>query len=172
MRKWEADRSRYAITLVEMDGSLSLATPSRKHEATTFITFLLCAALIGCCQPNEPNCRNVSIGPSGAEVAGVAIGVGAAAATVIAVEVHHAHHTLNGCVSGSPARISLQTQRGAQTYVLSGNLANVTPGERVRVHGTRIKQDKRSTSVPTFLVESKTKDYGPCKLKATAGNGP
>lgn len=138
----------------------------------TVVLSFLCAALTGCCQPNDPSCRNVSFGPSGAEVAGVAIGAGAVVATVIAVEVHHAHHTLNGCVSNGPEGMQLHDGSGTKTYVLSGNTANITAGNKVRLHGTKSKQAGHSTGNPTFLVERESKDYGPCKLTAYSAPAP
>lgn len=130
--------------------------------AKATIASLVCAAMFGCCQPNDPSCRNVSFGPSGAEVAGVTLAVGAAVATVIAVEVHHAHHTLNGCVSSGPGGMQLHDHSGTKTYTLSGNTANLTAGDRVRLHGTRLKQPRHGRADPTFAVERRTKDYGPC----------
>jgi hypothetical protein len=140
--------------------------------AIVTMTLILCVAIIGCCGPNDPNCRNISFGPSGAEVAGIGIAVGAVAATVIAVEVHHAHHTLDGCVSQGPAGMQLQTHGSAKTYLLSGNTTNITVGQRIRFHGTRLKQLKHSTADPTFLVERETKDYGPCKVGASSAASP
>lgn len=146
--------------------------PRARGIARVPVTLFLCAAIIGCCGPNDPNCRNISFGPSGAEVAGIGIAVGAVAATAIAVEVHHAHHTLDGCVSQGPAGMQLQTHGGAKTYLLSGNTTNITVGERIRFHGTRLKQLKHSTADPTFLVERETKDYGPCKVGASSAASP
>ena len=143
---------------------LSLERPRHKRMARTAITSLLVAGMFGCCQPNDRNCRNVSIGPSGAEVAGVVLGVGAVAATVIAVEVHHAHHTLSGCTSDGPGGMQLQKHGSSKAYMLSGNMSGTLAGERVRLHGTRIKQRKHSRTDPLFSVERKDKDFGPCKF--------
>lgn len=145
----------------------SSARPRRRSITRLIVSSLACALVVGCCGPNDPNCRNVSIGPSGAEVAGVAIGVGAAVTAVVAVEVHHAHHTLKGCVADGPAGMQLQTQGGARSYLLSGNTADIKAGERVRLHGTRVKQ-KGSTTGPTFFVERENKDFGPCKQTASS----
>ena len=150
----------------------SLTWPKRRGLARKVASSLLCAAVAGCCQPNDPTCRNVRIGPSGGEVAGYSIGVGAAVATVVAVEVHHAHHTLNACISDGPEG-QLQSQSGARTYTLTGDTAGIVAGERFRLHGTRVKQPKHSTTNPTFLVERASKDYGPCKPKpASSGTNP
>ncbi len=149
----------------------SSATPRHLSITRGTVSSLACALLLGCCAPNDPNCRNVSIGPSGAEVAGVAIGVGAAVTAVVAIEVHHAHHTLKGCVAEGPAGMQLQTQGGAKSYLLSGNTASIKAGEQVSLHGTRVKQ-KGSTTDSSFIVERENKDFGPCKQSASYPTHP
>ncbi len=108
------------------------------------------------------------IGPSGGEVAAVGIGIGAAVGAVIGVEVHHAHHTIDGCVSGAPGDLQLTTHKGAAAYQLQGQVASLSAGQRVRLHGSHAKQTKGSTAEPTFLVESTSKTFGPCKAQPTA----
>ena len=130
------------------------------------------ATLTGCCRPNDSSCRNVSFGPSGAEVAGVAVGAGAVIATVVAVEVHHAHHTINGCTSSGPSGMQLQANGGAKTYLLSGNTDHIKAGEHVRLHGAKVKPSRHSHIDPTFLVERENKDYGPCKLSPSKAATP
>jgi hypothetical protein len=111
------------------------------------------------------NCRSSgSFGPSGGEVAGIAIAAGAVVAGAVALEVHHSHHMLKGCVSSGPGGLELQTQGGAKTYELSGATANIKAGDRVLVHGLRVKQPKHTTADQTFSVERVSKDYGACKL--------
>ena len=143
--------------------ALAFDTPQKVRVVWTALASLVCYGVLGCCQPNDPNCRNVSFGPSGAEVAGVAIGVGAAVAAGVAIGVHHANHTVDGCVSDGSGGMQLKTQSGAATYVLTGNTAGIRAGERVRLHGTKVKPPKRSTTARTFQVESEKKHFGPCK---------
>ena len=150
-------------------GCICLLPRKRAAKSGTWkgvLTGFLCGTLIGCCQPNDPTCRNLSIGPSGAEVAGVAVGIGAVVATAVAVEVHHAHHTLNGCVSNGPG--GMQLTANTKIYMLSGNTANIAAGEHVRLHGTRVKHPKHSSADPVFLVERQNKDYGPCKMHTSS----
>ena len=134
----------------------------RRFIVSSLTTLLLCGTLAGCCQPNDPTCRNVSVGPSEGEVIGIAAGVGAGIAAVVAVEVHHARHTLKGCVSNSPGGQELQIRSGARTYVLAGNTANIQAGGRGRLSGTRLKQSKHSPSDPVFMVDRMSKDDGFC----------
>ena len=138
----------------------------------TVVVGALAAALIGYCQPNDPSCRNNSIGPSGSEVVGAAVGVGAVIATAVALEMHHAHHTLSGCVTHGPGGMQLRAYSGSKTYMLSGNTAHIVTGEHVRLHGTKVKPSKHSNIDPTFLVERENKDYGPCKLRTLRAATP
>ncbi len=98
------------------------------------------------------------IGPSRGEVIGIT--------AVVAVETHHEHHTLKGCVTNSPAGQQLQIRNGARTYSLSGNTANIQAGGKVRLSGTRLKQPKDSPSNPVFMVHQMSKDYGFCTSQA------
>ncbi|HEY0796040.1 MAG TPA: hypothetical protein VGD64_09690 [Acidisarcina sp.] len=108
------------------------------------------------------NCKSSgSLGPSGAEVAGVIVGVGAVIGVGVALEVSHSHHILKGCASSGPNGLELQT--GTKNYLLSGATTDIKPGDIVRVHGSRVKQQKHSTADQTFSVEKLNKDYGPCK---------
>ncbi len=137
------------------------AVSSQKAIAST-LTLLLCAVVAGCCQPNDPSCRNVAVGPSKGEFIGIAVGVGAGVATVVAVEVYHAHHTLKGCVAGTPGGQELKVRSGAKTYVLSGNVGSITSGEKVRLSGKRFKKPQSNTSDAVFLVDRVSKRYGLC----------
>ena len=136
--------------------------------ARAVAAFLVFAGFLGCCQPNDPNCKTERIGPSGAEVFGVALGVGAVAATSVVLGVQHAHHTLKGCVVDTPAGLELHTKGGQGAYVLGGSTGGIKAGERVSLHGKREKQKKGSVAAPQFKVEHENKDYGPCPLPVGA----
>ena len=128
---------------------------------------LICCGVAGCCGSGMTNCKSSgSLGPSGAEVAGVVIAAGAVVATAVALEVHHSHHMLKGCASTGPNGLELQAQGDGKAYMLSGDTANIKAGDRILVHGSRVKQPKHSTTVQTFSVEKLGKDYGPCMLSS------
>lgn len=126
------------------------------------VVSLICC---GAAAPTTCNTSNDHFGPSGAEVAGVAVGVGGGiVAAVVLVEVHHSHHTLKGCVFSSPNGLELQTQNDKKTYTLAGETASIKAGDMVRFHGSRVKKIKDSSGDQTFTVEKISKDYGPCKV--------
>jgi hypothetical protein len=109
--------------------------------------------------------EKIGFGPSGGQVAAVAVGVGAVVVgTIVLIEVHHSHHTVKGCVFSGQNGIEVQTQGDMKSYALSGDTANIKVGDRFRFHGTKLKKVKGSAGDQTFKVETISKDYGPCKL--------
>ena len=101
------------------------------------------------------------IGPSGGEVAGAAVGVVAVVSVVVAVAVNHSHHIKSGCVVSVPHGLELQTS-DSKTYTLEGDAANLKVGDRVKIHGSKVKKAKGATGPDVFKVEKLNKDYGTC----------
>lgn len=91
--------------------------------------------------------------------------VGTTVAVTYTVQNHH--HTLVGCVFTGPG--GMQLRRGdATVFSLEGETAAVKAGERVKLHGSKVKQTKDSTGKQVFLVEKVKRDYGPCAASAAA----
>ncbi len=131
--------------------------------------FLLCGATA----PEQCNTSNERIGPSTGEVVGVgvaAVGV-IVVGTVVLVHVHHAHHTVKGCVYAGPRGFEVKTDDN-KVYALSGDTLKVKQGDLVKFHGNKIKRAKSSTDDQTFMVEKMNKDYGPCKLPTPTAATP
>jgi hypothetical protein len=103
------------------------------------------------------------IGPSGGEVAGAAVGVVAVVSVVVAVAVSHSHHVKSGCVVAGPRGLELQTS-DSKTYALEGDATNLKIGDRVKIHGSKIKKAKDATGPDVFKVEKLNKDYGACHV--------
>jgi hypothetical protein len=118
----------------------------------------------GCTSSPPPG----NIGPSNAEVAGAVIGIGAviAVAIIVPVEIHRSHHILTGCVVTSANGLDLQTGDG-KIYSLEGDAASIKVGDKVKLHGTKIKKAKDSSGPGVFKVEKLNRSYGPCPLAAT-----
>jgi hypothetical protein len=111
------------------------------------------------------------IGPSKGEVVGAAVGAGAAIVVVVVVlvEVEHSHHSVNGCVLTGPNGLELETS-DSKTYALGGDAASVRVGDRVKLHGSKVRKTKDSSGDQVFRVASISKDYGPCKVSATVAS--
>ena len=128
------------------------------------LTVLLCS---GATSPTTCQSSGGSIGPSNGEVAGAAIGIGAviAVAIIVPIEVTKSHHQLTGCVVTASNGLELQTS-DAKTYSLEGDAASIKVGDRVKIHGSKIKKTKDSTGPQVFKVEMLKRDYGPCPAAA------
>ncbi len=129
------------------------------------LTVLLCS---GSTAPTQ--CQG-SIGPSSGEVVGAAVGIGAviAVAIIVPVEISHSHHIVTGCVTTSANGLDLQTSDG-KTYALEGDAATIKVGDRVKLHGSKIKKTKDSTGPGVFRVEKLTRDYGPCPIASNSAS--
>ena len=104
---------------------------------------------------------------------GAAVGVGAviAVAIIVPVEISRSHHTLNGCVVTGEKGLELRTS-DAKTYSLEGDAASIKVGDKVKIHGSKIKKTKDSTGPQVFKVEMLKKDFGPCPVTTAAAAIP
>ena len=79
---------------------------------------------------------------------------------VITRTVESQHHSLQGCLFTAPGGLELHTS-DAKVYALEGESASLKVGDRVKLHGSKLKE-KNSTRGQVFVVEKLTKDYGTC----------
>ena len=84
---------------------------------------------------------------------GVGIGIG------VYFAVNHGH-SIAGCAHSGQDGLQLTTESDKQTYTLTGDVAAVKPGNRVRLSGKK-KTDK-TTGIHQFQVEKVSKDFGSC----------
>lgn len=117
------------------------------------------AALL-CC--NLTACTKTQVSLSVAAIAAVVVGT-----TVgVTLAVQHSHHTLQGCITSGGNGPELRLNDG-KTYTLKGELADIKVGDRLKIHGSRVKKVKdASTGDQVFVVERVNKDYGPCPASA------
>src|ERR1035437_6573577 len=157
------------------------AAPNSQNPSTPFfsnrrrgISALVALGALLCSGASSPTgCQQSSgsIGPSTGEVVGAAVGVGAVIAAVVLIGVNHSHHTLKGCVLSGPNGLELQTSE-PKTYALDGDAATIKPGDRVKLHGSRVKKTKDQSGSQVFKVEKLSKDYGPCKVSGAPTGRP
>lgn len=137
------------------------------------ITAFAALATVLCSGASSPTgCRSSgSIGPSGGEVAGAAIGIGAviAVAIIVPIEISHSHHIVTGCVMTSANGLVLQTGDG-RSYALEGDAATIKVGDKVKLHGSKLKKTKDTTGPGVFRVEKLNRDYGPCPIAAATAS--
>jgi hypothetical protein len=119
-------------------------------------------------QDQPPPFFTGSIGPSNGEIIGIAVGIGVGIAA-IGVGVYFAvkhNHSVTGCARSTADGITLTTESDKQTYALTGDVAGIKPGNRVRVSGKKSKP--KSAGTAQFLVEKVSKDFGACTASASS----
>lgn len=124
------------------------------------LTALLCS---GSTSPTQ--CQGCQIGPSNGEVVGAAVGIGAviAVAIIVPVEISRGHHILTGCIVTGANGLELRTS-DAKTFALEGDAAGIKVGDKVRIHGSKIKKTKDNTGSGVFTVDQIKRNYGPCPV--------
>jgi len=132
------------------------------------IAALAALSVLFCSGATGPATCSGNIGPSSGEVIGAAVGIGAAVLVivVVAVEVSNGHHTVSGCVISGPNGLELQTSD--KRYALEGDATSIKVGDRVKIHGSRVKKTKDTKGDQVYRVERLKKDYGPCPVKMSA----
>jgi hypothetical protein len=134
-------------------------SPARRRfgiAAFAALTAFLCTGATGSC------------GPSSGEIVGGVVGIaaGLGVIVVVAVEVTNGHHTISGCVVSGPNGLELQTSD--KRYALEGDASSIKVGDRVKIHGSRVKKTKDTAGDQVYRVEKLKKDYGPCPMTASA----
>jgi hypothetical protein len=120
---------------------------------------LLCSGFnspTGCDQQNTSPMK-----PNGAELGVALAAVGGTVAAVTLIEMQHNKHTIKGCVISTDTGLELRTS-GLNTYRLDGELISIRVGDKVKLHGSKLKKAKGSDGDQVFKVEALKKHYGPC----------
>jgi hypothetical protein len=131
----------------------SRAGRRQRIGAFAMLAALACSGATSCTKTQE----GLSIAASAAVVAGVTVG--------ITLAVQSSHHTLQGCAFTGPNGPELRTA-DARVFTLEGAPEAIKVGDRLKLHGSKLKKTKDSTGNQVFVVERLKKDYGPCPAAA------
>jgi hypothetical protein len=96
-------------------------------------------------------------GPSGAQVAGAAVGAGAVIGIVLYLTLHRP--SITGCIRAVDSTYTITDQNGQLSYTIVNAATGLKPGERVKLQGKK-KKDKSGNL--TFRMNKIKHDYGPC----------
>jgi hypothetical protein len=101
------------------------------------------------------------IGPTNAQIVGIAVGAGAAIA-VTGIVLYAALHkqSVTGCVRTAGGTTNLTDSKNNHSYILIDGNSQLKTGERVRLEGKK-KKDKFGNL--TFQVKKIKQDYGVCQ---------
>lgn len=142
---------------------------SKTTKRTLLIAVLVSLALL-VCAARPADAQGFPSGCIGYCGDGIVIGIvvvaGAIATVGILLAVNHSHHFLKGCVASGPNGLELETS-DSTVYFLAGDQAAIRPGERVKLHGSRMKKAKDGKPGRGFNVSQLKKDYGPCSVTPT-----
>jgi hypothetical protein len=109
--------------------------------------------------PPAPHFGGVSTGEIAAIVAGVVVPV----VIIAVVFFHHSAkaRTITGCVVPVPNGLTVNNERDNRVYALSGDIAVVKAGERMRLQGRKI--DSSAGNPLGWQVSQIQEDYGACQ---------
>jgi hypothetical protein len=134
-----------------------------------FSGILIFALSFALCMPAEAHNPNI-VGPGSGNIGysnkglviGVIVGVVAAVVVVTIVVVHESSkkRTITGCINPAQNAMTVTDEKDKRVYTLSGDTAGVKPGERMSLHGKKIKP---SADNPLGWEITKIQtDYGAC----------
>lgn len=127
-----------------------------KSLGRALLVVVLCAALVA---PARADLKSQVDNGIVAAVA-VAAAIGVVAAILI---VHYSKkRTVTGCITSGPNGMTVADEKDRQIYALSGNTAAIAPGERMRLHGKKIKS-KGPDKTLVWEATGVAKDFGVCK---------
>lgn len=122
-------------------------------------TALICAFLTAFSRPAEAQSIPISQG----QAVGIVV-IFAAVVAAVTVAIYYTIRrppSITGCAIAAATSLTLQNEADQQTFNLTGDIAAIKPGNRIRVKGK--KKNKDASGNRTFLVDKLSKDFGPCK---------
>ncbi len=92
----------------------------------------------------------------------VAVSVALVVITVVIVHESRKKRTVTGCVISGANGMSVTDEKDKRIYALSGNTADIKPGDRVTLHGKKVNP-KGANAPLGWQVNKETKDLGACQ---------
>ncbi len=90
-------------------------------------------------------------------------GVAAFVVVVTVVAVHYSKKpSVTGCVTSGANGMNITDEKDKQVYSLSGNTADIKPGDRMKLHGRKLKS-KGADKTLVWEAKEVTKDFGVCQ---------
>ncbi len=137
-------------------------------QATLWRAFVIFWFSFALCVPAEAQAP--SLGP-GSDIGGVTTGeivgaIVAAAAVVVVVVIVAVHYskkrTITGCVNSGANGMTVTDEKDNRIYALSSNTEGIKPGDRMKLHGKRVKS-KGPDKKLVWETKSVENDFGVCR---------
>jgi hypothetical protein len=130
--------------------------------------YLWCGVLIVALSVALPTSAEAQTGSgkivSNGTIVGVILGVVAAVVVVAYLVIHESSkkRAITGCVTSGENGMRVTDEKDKRSYALSGNTADIKPGDRMTLQGKKIKPKDAGKPV---VWETKTisKDFGVCQ---------
>ncbi len=124
-----------------------------------FLIVVLCMALA------TP--ARASNNPLGDDARNALIGIVAVAAALVVITVVIVHESrktrrITGCVASGANGMSVSDEKNKRIYALTGNTADIKPGDRVTLQG-KVAKRKDANAPLAWEVNKETKDFGACQ---------
>ena len=102
---------------------------------------------------------------SNGTIVGVILGVVAAVVVVAYLVIHESSkkRTITGCVTSGENGMRVTDEKDKRSYALSGNTADIKPGDRMTLQGKKIKPKNAGKPV-VWETKMISKDFGVCQL--------
>jgi hypothetical protein len=92
----------------------------------------------------------------------VAVSVALVVITVVIVHESRKKRTVTGCVISGANGMSVTDEKDKRIYALSGNSADIKPGDRVTLQGKKAKPNGANAPL-AWDINKETKDFGACQ---------
>jgi hypothetical protein len=96
----------------------------------------------------------------------IVAGVVVAAAVVVVAAILIVHYskkrTVTGCISSGPNGMTVTDEKDRQIYTLSGNIVGIKPGDRMKLHGKKIKLKDHDKGL-VWEAKDVARDFGVCQ---------
>jgi len=134
--------------------------------ATKCVSWSLVAAFsFVLCLPAEAQSGGKPIGgvTTGDVVAGI-VGAVAVVAVVAFVVIHESakKRTITGCVRSGANGMTVTDEKDNQVYALSGDTEGITAGDRMKLHGKKLKLKGPDKNI-VWEARGVVKDFGVCQ---------
>ncbi len=138
-------------------------------QKTFWRVVVILGSCFALCMPAEAQAP--STGPNNSPIGGVTTGdivgaIVAAAAVVVVVVIVSVHYskkrTITGCVNTVANGMTIADEKDHQIYALSSNTDGIKPGDRVKLHGKRVKPKSPDQKL-IWETKNVVRDYGVCQ---------
>jgi len=129
---------------------------TQKHLRRGALVAVLCIALA-----TPAHAGKLQDEATGIVVAIVVVGLAVTLGVAVVVVHYSKKRTVTGCVMAGAGGMSVTDERDKKIYMLFGDTATVTPGNRMRLEGKKVKA-KSPDKTLIWETTKMSKDFGVC----------